>query len=103
MNKGILTTLLLAGALASPAPLMTRAVGQEQHEQQPGNPDQNTQQDRSRHEEQRWSSDYTYEETVDRDWLKEQQKKRNNPHRSQADYTNEETVDRNWLNEHNLD
>ncbi len=108
MNKGILSSLFLIGALAAPVPLTKPAVGQETP-QQTRNPKQDRHQDlNKRHEQQQHQAadgDYTYEETVDRDWLKEQP---NNHRMSQyrsgnADYTSEETVDRNWLKEHDLD
>lgn len=114
MNKGVLTSVFLIGALAAAVPLTTRSVGQETPRQQARNPDQNADQDRNRHQGQQQhqsrNGDFTYEETADRDWLEEQQHKHNNQRRAQyqswgADYTyaNEEAVDRDWLREHNPD
>jgi len=106
MNRGVLTSLFLMGALAAQVPVAMRAVGQEKHQQE------NSDQDRSRYQKQQqhqlWNGDYPDEETVDRAWLKDQQQKYNNQRGSQyrsggVDYSNEETVDRNWLREHNID
>jgi len=110
MNKRVLTSLFLMGALATPIAFAMRAVGQEKRQQEARNPDQKTDQDRNRHQEQQqhqsWNGDYTYEETADRDWLTEQRQKHNNQRGSQyrsraSDYSYEETVDRDWLREHN--
>ncbi len=111
MNKGVLASLLLIGALAAPVTFTTRAVAQENRQQQVRNEDQKKDQktqERNTPQEQKyqsWNGDYRYEETVDRDWLNQQQ--RNTQQRKQyrswdTDYRYEETVDRNWLKEHNL-
>ena len=109
MNQRVLAALFLMAALAGPVILPMPTVAQNERRDKNRGQEQQSEQEQNRFQEQQhqlWNGDYRFEDTVDREWLKEHRHFGQPSHRYHpwdADYRYEETVDRNWLNGHNID